>query len=322
LEEPAVDVDAVASSVLRFLLRRGHGAGIVRARVEDARRFRHHRTMTSFHLPSAASSRRLGAIGVLGASIALSRAAQADPPPRDGAVAASDPTAAPAAAGAVTAEQPDRETAAARLQSTLDYYADRARQARTVGGATLLALGAVGAGTGIYLLAANDGYAAPGIFNTVVGGSFMLGGALVLLSTSKFEDLAAADRQGANALATEQAWARAASSERSLRRFAGVFSVIGGGVVLAFGAASLFDRHLWGSDPDNSVALGEVYIAEGGLDVLLGMSSLAVEGPIESSWHAYQRSSGQAVGVGVALLQHVRIGPTRGGAQAGFVMGF
>jgi hypothetical protein len=283
--------------------------------------------MTLLRRLSADSSRRLGAMGALGASIAFSHVAQAYPPSHDGAVDASPPAEAPSADRApieklTEPKQPDRETAATSLQSTLDYYAERARQARMVGGATLLALGAVGAGTGIYLLASNQGYAAPGVLNTAVGGGFMLGGALVLFSTSKFEDLAAADRQGANALATEQAWARAAASERSLRRFAGFFSVIGGGVVLAFGAASLFDRHLWGTDPDAAVALGEVYLAEGGLDVLLGMSSLAIEGPLESAWHAYQRSSGHAVGLGVALLQHVQIAPIRGGAQAGFVTGF
>jgi hypothetical protein len=286
--------------------------------------------MTLLHCLPAGFTRRLGAMGALGAAMAFSSVAQADPPSRDGAVEASPPAEAPAATSGdktateklTEAEQPDRETAADRLQSTLDYYADRARQAREVGSATLIALGAVGAGTGIYLLAANQGYAIPGVLNTVIGGSFMLGGVVALFTTSKFEALAAVDRKGANALATEQAWARAASDERSFRRLGGFISVIGGGVVLAIGAASLFDRTAFAATPDASVALGEVYLAEGGLDVLLGMSSLAVEGPLESAWHAYQRTSGQSVGLGVSLLQHVHIAPTRGGAQAGFAMGF
>jgi hypothetical protein len=304
------------------------------------------RRMTSSCALRFFSSRSLLATGVSCAAIAFSSVARAEPPVHDDVAGAPAPASAPdgGAAAPAPAIESARETkregaekldeqeekraadeervAAARLQSTLDYYADAVRHTRTVGGVTILALGGALTGTGVYMMAANQGLATPGLLNVLVGGSFLLGGGIGLLVTSKYEELSDASHRGVDAVSVEQAWAHAAASEHSQRRLGGILAVIGGSVCFGVGALTLIDRHLWGATTDANVNLGEIYLAEGTLDILLGAFGLATEGPLESGLHTYQRSTGRASGMADALLQHVQAAPVAGGARAGFVTRF
>jgi hypothetical protein len=91
----------------------------------------------------------------------------------------------------------------ARLQATLDYYAQRDLGSRRAVGWAFMGAGALGLGASAYVgLQSKDTTWFP---IGVAGASLAAGGLISLLATSPFEDLAAYGREGASSPSLEEA---------------------------------------------------------------------------------------------------------------------
>ena len=209
------------------------------------------------------------------------------------------------------------------LQTALDYYAEQDRHLRHALGWTALAVGATGMGLG-YVIARNsplgEGAASSdGILVGSVGTGFVAAGLVSLLVTSKLEDLAASDRQGAGAAQTTEAWVRAARWEHSARQTMGTVMVVGAGLAVAYsGFVAADDR--WIVDPNARANTVVTFLAAGALYGFLSVAALATDGPTEAALHAYETSHGiprWQLGV-----DDLAIAPTRGGAAATVRMTF
>jgi hypothetical protein len=240
----------------------------------------------------------------------------------DPALAAPPPTG-PAAPVAGSADA-DREarTRDARLLATLDYDAASAKRTRLAAGFTFAILGGIAAGTG-FGMKLESGVASHGDVVESTGLACAALGVVTLLIRNPLERLAAADRNGAGALATEDAWGRAADTERSARIGYGVALVTFGAIGFGIGVFNAFDGAIFPHDFDTRAEFADGLIAVGGIYAAVGVITLATDGPVESALRSYEAASGRKLApAGDALLEHLHVTPTRGGASAAFSFRF
>jgi hypothetical protein len=246
-------------------------------------------------------------------------------PPDEPTAARKPPEAEAARDGGSEAAMPAR-IEAARLRSTLDYYAQRERASRHALGWGLLGAGVAGGGAAAYLqLQWKDSGGA--LATGLVGGALAVDALTAFLVTSPFEDLAAYGHQEAHPGALEDAWARAAGRERARRRVSGVIDLIGGAVTIGLGVVLLAEGSANGGSTGSgggNDAFGSVVLGIGAIEGILGAYTLGTDGPLESAFRAYEASSGRGF---VAPAQASGLGPLRiafvhGGAVAGFAANF
>jgi hypothetical protein len=237
---------------------------------------------------------------------------------RSDAARAAPPPMAPAAAA------DDREATArdARLLATLEYYAGSWKRTRLAAGVTFAILGGIAVGTG-YGMSLGNGIASHGDVVESTGSAFAALGVVTLLIRNPLERLAAADRNGAGAAATEDAWVRAADTEHSARLGYGIALVTVGAIAFGVGVFNAFDGVFFPHDFDSRGEFTEELMATGGVCAAVGVISLATEGPVEGALRSYEAASGRTLTpAGEALLDHLHVAPTRGGASAAFSFRF
>ena len=147
------------------------------------------------------------------------------------------------------------------------------------------------------------------------GAGILVGGLVTFVQSSPFEDLAAQGRQGSGALATEEAWARAAQGERASRRVGAVLGLIGSAGMLAVGTVAL-------SSSDTALRSFGVLVPVGAAFGLLSAYVLVTDGPVESGLRAYEESTGRLLRPKDAMLGHLNLAFVPGGAMGGFATNF
>jgi hypothetical protein len=206
------------------------------------------------------------------------------------------PAASPAADNAPgqQARVPGQQAAAlARLQATLDYYAEQDSSSRRVVGWTALGASGILAGAAVYIGAQKpDDQPVAAVATAIASASLAAGALATLLTPSSFEDLAEYGRRTKALNATERAWQMSSSSERKRRRIAGYLAA--GGAALSLSAGTLALTTDWvGERVEDRYLLTGYFLGFGILDALLAAHAFSSSGPMESSFHLYQRSSGR-----------------------------
>jgi hypothetical protein len=218
------------------------------------------------------------------------------------------------ASDASHAEQAQRQEAA-RMQATLEFYARNDRNSRHAVGWAALATGTVGIGAGAYIAAQSkqDLWLLPGAEGVLIMGA----GVVSLLTPTPFEDIAEYGRKAAASPgATEQVWLTAAHAERRRRKVAGGFALTAGILSAGFGTFLLLDSRSSNSDA-NRDGSSLIFMALGGIDGIVGVYSIATEGPVEGGLHAYERSSGRVLDGAHASAPRLQLGATPSGFMAG-----
>jgi hypothetical protein len=189
---------------------------------------------------------------------------------------------------------------AARLAAVLDYHAAEERGTRRGFGWPLLALGATTLPPGVYLLATGSRSASlAGGELTTLGVGFLSIGTILLATPGSMESLddeakvmRAHGRPSDEYLSVvESKWQHAAEGEHSTRRTVGALCL--GFGVLGLGMSAWMYVLAYDATPPAPGVYGVA--AEltflGFVDLLLGAHAFATEGPIETAWHAYQRTT-------------------------------
>jgi hypothetical protein len=216
-----------------------------------------------------------------------------------------------AAIDAARAEQAENE----RLHATLDMHARRAHRSRVALGWTSLAVGTIATGAGAIVNAGSD--AGPAARFAAATGPALLGvGFGALMVKSPFEELAAYERQGNGREATEEAWSKAAQTERGGRRGLGIVGLVLTGLAVGAGTFVLADSDLARTSKRQEAAA--VLYGFGAVELLLSTYSLATSGPVETALRAYEETMGRVLLPKEAKHGHFGIVGVAGGAMASF----
>jgi hypothetical protein len=214
-----------------------------------------------------------------------------------------------ASAPAEATEPSDRD--AARLQRTLQSYADRNRGARKIVGWTGVVIGSAAAAT-TFIPATRPSWSADASSIAFLG---LTGGIYTLVAKTSLEDLAAMPQNGAGVDAIEQAWAKAAERDQRNRRIEGggmlFVSALGlgaGTVILAYQGLPLTTKE--------RVDLAGPFYAGSAIGAVLGAYLLATDSESESALRAYEETTGRAVRPQKAELTLPSVAVVPGGAMA------
>jgi hypothetical protein len=218
----------------------------------------------------------------------------------------------PADKSAAAESEPRRaQRDAALLQATLDHFAENDRAGRHVSAGIAIAGGAVIGGASLYCGLRYPGDKIPAVVGGMEAALFLGGGILALGQPSELERLAAYGRRVGpqSAASTEQAWRSAAQREHRRRRILGIVGLVATGVVAGSAGYFLVDSDSREKSPDPQHSLGIVLLTLSALDAVLIGQGLATEGPVESAFHAYQRSSGR-IGTSGAAVPRLQVSAT------------
>jgi hypothetical protein len=142
-----------------------------------------------------------------------------------------------------------------------------------------------------------------------------------LATNSPFEDLAAMDRQGSGALATEEAWVRAAEKEHSWRRDAGIAGLVLSGLMLGAATFAVVDSDL-SISAGTRQEFAAFFYGLGAIDGLASVYQLTTDGPVETGLRAYEQSSGRPLWRKDAGLGRLHIALAPSGAMGTFSADF
>ncbi|HLK37985.1 MAG TPA: hypothetical protein VKU41_14590 [Polyangiaceae bacterium] len=221
---------------------------------------------------------------------------------------------------------PDAE--GARLERSLDQYAEEAHRSRLTGIGWGVAEGAVLVPVGIYLATRSDE-------RNLVGTGLIVEGSMALYevpslfwrgSMEKLRDRLVKRRASGLSAAvaaqlTETEWGEAALQDRKYRPFWGIAGLVAGGVVFGVGATALLAPPVLGFDRHVQDTWGAILLPIGLRALYEGASLAFARTELERAWDLYQRSDPRVGGV-ARVAPVFAVAPASGGAVASLGLAF
>ena len=212
------------------------------------------------------------------------------------------PPAPPASSASTQTTSEDDYNAAMleRMRATLADATGDLRTLRTVAGWSVFGLGVASLGTGAYLLTQGHPADAMSFFQ---GGFFAPLVASILLPNGRLDEIGryytqdvATKRPRAMVLDdVEGVWLSAARREHRQRRVMGWLEAGSGAALIGLDIAFSIAAHNEGTAASSNAAVYSTFYSMSAVFLTWGVYTLVTDGPVESSLHAYERSSGRAV---------------------------